>query len=93
MDWVLEASALIFSSLSPFASARLRTDAAKRFKRADNAEAMLWKLLQVAETTFRKLQHAHLLPEVFAGVRYYDGIRLKHPPEITGKPSPKEVAA
>jgi transposase-like protein len=78
---------------SPFASARLRTDAAKRFKRADNAEAMLWKLLQVAETTFRRLQHAHLLPEVFAGVRYYDGIRLEYPPEITAKPSPEEVAA
>jgi transposase-like protein len=78
---------------SPFASARLRTDAAKRFKKAENAEAVLFKLLTTAEKSFRKLQHAHLLPEVFAGARYYDGIRLKHPPEITGKPSPKEVAA
>ena len=32
---------------SPFASARLRTDAAKRFKKAGHATAMGWKLLKV----------------------------------------------
>jgi hypothetical protein len=28
---------------------RLRTDASRRFKKAENAEAMIWKLLCVAE--------------------------------------------
>jgi transposase-like protein len=82
---------------SPFASARLRTDAAKRFKKADNATAMLFKLLTTAEKTFRKLQHPHLLPEVFAGAKYKDGVRLPDPPEstpqTTEKPNPQEVAA
>jgi putative transposase len=34
---------------SPFAAARLRTTAAKRFKKVDSATAMIWKILQVAE--------------------------------------------
>ena len=40
---------------SPFASVRLRTTAAKRFKRVDNATALIWRLLLVAEKRFRKL--------------------------------------
>jgi transposase-like protein len=58
---------------SPFASVRLRTDAAKRFKRVDNATAMLWKLLCVAQKTFRLLDHAALLRDVHAGRKYRDG--------------------
>jgi transposase-like protein len=38
---------------SPFAALRLRTDAAKRFKKVPNATAAIWKLLMVAEKTFR----------------------------------------
>ncbi|MGH7289310.1 MAG: IS256 family transposase [Myxococcota bacterium] len=59
---------------SPFAAVRLRTDAAKRFKRVDNATAMLWKLLRVAEKTFRLLDHAALLRDVYAGRTYRDGV-------------------
>ena len=33
---------------SPFAALRLRTDAAKRFKRVDRAIAVIWKMLLVA---------------------------------------------
>lgn len=40
---------------SPCAAVRLRTTAAKRFKTVDSATAMIWKVLQVAETTFRRL--------------------------------------
>ena len=40
---------------SPFSSVRLRTNAAKRFKKVQNATAMIWKLLLVAEKSFRKL--------------------------------------
>lgn len=58
---------------SPFASARLRTDAAKRFKRVDNAAAMLWKLLMVAEKNFRALNSPWLLEDVYAGKQFVDG--------------------
>ena len=34
---------------SPFAGLRLRTDAAKRFKKVNNAQAVIWKMLLVAE--------------------------------------------
>ena len=49
---------------SPFATVRLRTTAAKRFKKVDNATAVIWKILQVAESTFRRLKGAELLPAV-----------------------------
>ena len=51
-----------------------RTTAAKRFKKVENATALIWKLLQVAESTFRKLKGAELLPAVYAGTRYVDGV-------------------
>ena len=40
---------------SPFAALRLRTDAAKRYKRVDRAIAVIWKMLMVAEQRFRRL--------------------------------------
>jgi putative transposase len=58
---------------SPFATVRLRTTAAKRFKKVENATALIWKLLQVAESTFRRLKGAELLPAVYAGAQYVDG--------------------
>ena len=60
---------------SPFATVRLRTTAAKRFKQVDSATAMIWKVLQVAETTFRRLNAPELLPAVYAGAKYVDGIK------------------
>jgi transposase-like protein len=59
---------------SPFATVRLRTTAAKRFKKVENATAVIWKMLQVAESTFRRLKGAELLPAVYAGTQYVDGI-------------------
>jgi len=59
---------------SPFAALRLRTDAAKRFKRSDRATAVIWKMLMVAERRFRRLNAPHLLAKVYAGVRYVDGV-------------------
>ena len=58
---------------SPFASVRLRTTAAKRFKRVDNATALIWRLLVVAEKRFRKLNAPELLRDVYYGRRYEDG--------------------
>jgi putative transposase len=60
---------------SPFAAVRLRTTAAKRFKKVESATAMIWKVLHVAETTFRRLNAPELLPAVYAGVKYVDGIK------------------
>jgi putative transposase len=60
---------------SPFAAVRLRTTAAKRFKKVDAATALIWKLLQVAEQTFRRLNAPELLPAVYAGAKYVDGIK------------------
>jgi putative transposase len=60
---------------SPFAAVRLRTTAAKRFKKVDSATATIWKLLQVAETAFRRLNAPELLPGVFAGAQYKDGVK------------------
>ena len=53
----------------------LRTTAAKRFKKVENATALIWKIVQVAESTFRRLKGAELLPAVYAGVQYVDGVR------------------
>lgn len=60
---------------SPFATVRLRTTAANRFKRVENATAVIWKLLQVAESSFRRRKGAELLPAVYAGAQYVDGLR------------------
>lgn len=59
---------------SPFSSVRLRTDAAKRFKKVQNAAAMIWKLLQVAEKSFRTLKGYWLLSDVYKGNEFVDGV-------------------
>jgi putative transposase len=58
---------------SPFASVRLRTTAAKRFKRVDSATTLIWKLLTVAEKRFRKINAPHLLRQVADGHIFTDG--------------------
>jgi transposase-like protein len=62
---------------SPFHAVRLRTTAAKRFKKVENATALIWKVLTLAERTFRKLNAPHLLPAVYAGVGYVDGVAVR----------------
>mgnify|MGYP001564486384 CR=1 FL=1 len=59
---------------SPFSIVRLRTDAAKRFKKVQSATAMIWKLLQVAEKSFRLLKGFWLLSDVYEGEWFDDGI-------------------
>jgi putative transposase len=53
---------------SPFAALRLRTDAAKRFKKVANATAVIWKMLLIAEQRFRKLDAPERLQEVYLGI-------------------------
>lgn len=70
---------------SPFASLRLRTDAAKRFKKVRNATAMVWKLLMLAERSFRMLTSAHLLQDVYSGARFVDGVFVKEQKKLKGR--------
>lgn len=71
---------------SPFAAVRLRTDAAKRFKRVDNATAAIWKMLMVGQSRFQPLRNPELLPLVLHGVRCQDG-------ELPPSNEEKETAA
>ena len=58
---------------SPFASVRLRTDAAKRYRKVANATALIWRVLMVAEKRFRRLNAPHLMVDVYAGKCYENG--------------------
>jgi putative transposase len=62
---------------SPFSLMRLRTDASRRYKRVEGATAVIWKLLQVAEQSRRKLNAPELMPLVASGTTFKDGIKLK----------------
>jgi putative transposase len=62
---------------SPFDMIRLRTNAARRFKRVDNASAMIWKLLRVAEKAWRSLKGAELLRDVYERRKFVDGKPVK----------------
>jgi putative transposase len=72
---------------SPFAAVRLRTTAAKRSKQVDSATALIWKVLPIAETTFRRLKAPAWLPAVYAGARDGDGVQQ------AGDAAQQEVAA
>jgi transposase-like protein len=50
---------------SPFAGLRLRTDAAKRYKKVENATAVIWKMLQLAEQRFHRLDAPEKLMQVY----------------------------
>ena len=58
---------------SPFSAIRLRTDAARRHKRVENATGLIWKLLMVAEKQWRTLKGFSLLKEVYDGKLFVDG--------------------
>ena len=75
---------------SPFAALRLRTNAAKRFKRADNATCVVWKMLTIAQSRFRRLNAPDMLEEVWKGVEFVDGVRKT---QAEKQPDSKERAA
>jgi len=62
---------------SPFAALRLRTDAAKRYKKVENATAVIWKMLLIAEQRFRKLDAPEKMKQVYLGVAFQDGEEVK----------------
>jgi len=80
---------------SPFAGLRLRTEAAKRYKKVENATAVIFKMLMVAEQRFRGLDGAEKLKQVFEGIEFKDGVEVKPPMEnhTTYQPNQEEVLA
>ena len=61
---------------SPFDRVRLRTNAAKRYKKSENATAVIWKTLRIAEKKFRRLAAPELLQGVYLGTPYVNGCRV-----------------
>ena len=79
---------------SPFAAVRLRTAGAKRYKKVENATAVIWKTLLIAQKTFRRLDAPELLAEVAEGVVYVNGERVR-PSQTTaerGRPPPELIS-
>lgn len=70
---------------SPFDAVRLRTNASRRFKKTESAEAMIWKLLRVAEKSWRALNAPHLMKDVYDGKCFKDGIAVRTRIEPTRK--------
>jgi transposase-like protein len=62
---------------SVFSSVRLRTDASRRYKKVENATALIWKIMMVGEKKFRRLDAPDRLKEVYEGAIYKDGLRVK----------------
>ena len=59
---------------SPFSAVRLRTDAARRYTKVATAEALIWKILMIAEKKFRRLNSPQLLAAVYDGQPFADGV-------------------
>ena len=71
---------------SPFATVRLRQRVTKGAGSRTKGLLMAFKLLETAQRRWRRLNGAHLLPPVRAGVRFVDGL-----PQARGEPE-KEAA-
>jgi transposase-like protein len=61
---------------SPFAAVWLRTEAARRLKKIENATAIIWRLLSIAESRVRKIDAPPLAAEVYRGARFEDGEKV-----------------
>ena len=62
---------------SSVAAVRLRTAAAKRYKKVANATAVIRKALLVAEERFRRPDAPHLIAEVAERAVFVDGERVR----------------
>lgn len=60
--------------VSPFNSVQLRTTASRHYKRVEGAKAIMWKMLQVAEKSWKRLHAPELLPLVSANMTFKDGV-------------------
>jgi len=57
---------------SPFAELWLRADAAKRYKKIENATAVIWKMLQLAEQRFHRLDAPEKLMQVYLEFGFHE---------------------
>jgi len=62
---------------SPFAALRLRTDAAKRYRKVENATAVIWKMLMLAEQRFRRLDAPEKIKLVYLGIDLHESQEAK----------------
>lgn len=78
--------------VSPFDSMQLRTNASRRYRHVKGAKVIMWKILRVAEKSWRKLHAPELLPLVASSVPFKDGVMtqseafvhaVNHQPEKT----------
>src|SRR5262249_60249167 len=60
---------------SPFATVRLRRRVTKGAGSRTKGLLMAYKLLDMAQARWRRLDGAHLLPLVRAGIRFVDGVQ------------------
>ena len=64
----------------------LRTDAARRYQKVANAEALIWKILMIAEKKFRRINSPQLLGAVHDGQLFQDAMPVQ-------ETNPKRCAA
>jgi putative transposase len=60
---------------SPFVAVWLRSAAAKRFKKVEQATEVICRIMFVAEKTFRRIDAAELLADVASSVIHVSGVR------------------
>jgi putative transposase len=63
---------------SPFATVRLRQRVVKGAGSRTKGLLMAYKLLDMAQARWRRLDGAHLLPLVRGGIAFVDGVQLPH---------------
>jgi transposase-like protein len=70
---------------SPFATVRLRQRVTKGAGSRLKALVMAYKLLEMAQLRWRRLNGSHLLPLVRAGVSFVDGIQQEREEDVTSR--------
>ncbi len=64
----------------------------KRYKQVKSAMGLIWKVLQVAEQTFRRLNAPEVLPSMYADMQYicniFDGVGSTAPSSWRSPPNP-----
>lgn len=78
---------------SSFATIRHRTDRTKGCLTRDGMLAMIYKLGQSAERSWRRLRGFEWLAKVVEGVKFRDGIEVKNEVRVTRKHQPSRVDA
>ena len=53
----------------------------ERTRQAIHAQALIWKMLLVAEKRFRRLKAPELMKDVYQGAEYVNGVLVNQVPE------------